>query len=458
MNRQLSSLAQAIGARFVGADAEFLRATIDSRVVAPGDLFFALPGARTDGHRHVDAAADAGASAAVVSRQVDNTLSQLVVVDPAQALTATGRFVRRQFAGTVIGVTGSNGKTTVKQMLGRVLAERSEMHTTHGNLNNELGVPLTLTGLDNQENAVVEMAAGGPGDIAGLAAIVEPDVAIVTNAGRAHLERFGSVDTVARTKGEIYENLAPEGVAVINADDTYAPMWRQQADARRIVTFGLEVGSADVTASAINVTDRNTRFELVTPSGRAAVQLSLPGRHNVSNALAAAAAANALGFTPEEISRGLSSVESVSGRLRVLSEGIGGATIADDSYNANPESLASALEWLAHQPAPRWLVLGDMAELGGDAAALHAAAAETSAQAGVDRIWTVGELSRHTSAAFTGMSAHFDQVDELTAALTTALDSHSTAPTILVKGSRSAGMERVVAAIGPDIPREAATC
>lgn len=458
MTRQLSDLAHAIDARLAGADTEFSGAAIDSRAIAPGALFFALPGAHTDGHRHVDAAADAGAAAAVVSRLQDTDLPQLEVADPARALTATGRFVRRQFTGAVIGVTGSNGKTTVKQMLARVLAERGEVHATHGNLNNELGVPLTLAGLEDQESAVVEMAAGGPGEIAELAGVVEPDVAIVTNAGRAHLERFGSVDAVARTKGALYEHLAADGVAVINADDAYASVWRRRAGARRIVTFGLETGGVDVTANAIVAGDRDIRFELVMPAGRAAVRLPMPGRHNVANALAAAAAAAALGLAPEEISHGLSNVEGASGRLRVLSAGVGGAIVADDSYNANPESLASALDWLAHRPAPRWLVLGDMAELGDDAAALHAAVAERAAEARVEGLWTVGNLSRHTSAVFAGTSAHFDRMDELIAALTAALDSHAAPPTVLVKGSRSAGMERVVAAIGPETSRRAKAC
>lgn len=466
MNRFLSGLARAIGARHIGADGEFWSAAIDSRDMAPNALFFALPGTQTDGHRFVAGAIAAGAAGAVVSVEQPIDAPQLIVDDPAAALRAAGVFVRRQFAGSVIGVTGSNGKTTVKQMLAAVMAEVGPIHATRGNLNNELGVPITLAGLAlldesvDRASAVIEMAAGGPGDIAELGRIVEPDVAVVTNAGRAHLERFGTVAAVAETKGAIYETLASDGVAVINADDAFASLWRDQAGGRNVVTFGLETGVVDVTARRIvaGPDAETTTFELVTPAGSASVQLPLGGRHNVMNALATASVAHALGLLPHQVAAGLADVECVAGRLKCLGIGFGGAEIVDDSYNANPDSLAGALEWLATRPRPRWLVLGDMAELGADGARHHAQAGEDAVHAGVDRLWTVGELSRHAGSAFDGESEHYTQIEALTAALITALRSMSHPPTVLIKGSRSAGMERVVSAVGPAAIGEPSTC
>ncbi len=466
MNRSLSELARAIGARHIGADGEFRAATIDSRDVAPNALFFALPGIQTDGHRFVTDAIAAGAAGVVVSSEQPIPAPQLIVDDPAAALRSAGVFVRRQFVGPVIGVTGSNGKTTVKQMLAAVMAELGPVHATRGNLNNELGVPITLAGLAglidpvDRASAVIEMAAGGPGDIAELGRIVEPDVAVVTNAGRAHLERFGSVAAVAETKGAIYETLAPEGVAVINADDTYVSLWRDQAGGRHGVTFGLDTATADITARRIvaGADAQTTTFELVTPAGTASVQLPLCGRHNVLNALATAGVAHALGLLPHQIAAGLAHVECVAGRLECLGAGVGGAVIVDDSYNANPESLTGALAWLAKRPPPRWLVLGDMAELGAESARHHAEAGKTASRAGVERLWTVGELSRYAGSAFAGESAHYAQIEALTAALITSLESMSRPPTVLIKGSRSAGMERVVAAVGPAAIGGASTC
>ncbi|NNC23723.1 UDP-N-acetylmuramoyl-tripeptide--D-alanyl-D-alanine ligase [Salinisphaera sp. USBA-960] len=460
MSHRLSDLAAAIDARRVGADAEFLGAAIDSRAVVPGHLFFALAGEHTDGHCFVEAAVRAGAAAVVVSAPQPIEAPQLVVDDPVTALRATGAFVRHRFAGVVIGVTGSNGKTTVKQMLGAVMAEAGSVHASSGNLNNELGVPMTLAGLADQASAVIEMAAGGPGDIAELARIVEPDVALVTNAGRAHLERFGTVDAVATTKSAIYEHLGAEGVAVINLDDAYARFWSEQAGSRRVVTFALEADGADITAHDVITADdgQSTHFQLQTPMNAVQINIPLAGRHNVRNALAAAAAAHARGVTPQQIAGGLAAVQGEAGRLRHLVGGVGGAEVVDDSYNANPESLTSALDWLAARSAPRWLVLGDMAELGAEAGDMHAEAGEMAARAGVDHLWTVGELSRRANAAFTGEAAHYDDLNALIAALRVALEDVAQPPTILVKGSRSAGMERVVAAIGPAGVQEASPC
>lgn len=458
MNCRVSELALAIGARHLGPDAVLSGAVIDSRAVEHGALFFALSGDKTDGHQFVDAAVRAGASAVVVAAPQPVDGAQLVVADPEAALRATGAYMRDHFAGSVIGVTGSNGKTTVKQLLAAVMAEAGTVHATCGNLNNELGVPLTLAGLDDQACAVIEMAAAGPGDIAELGRIVRPDVAIVTNAGRAHLARFDSLDAVADTKGAIYDDLVADGIAVINRDDAYARTWIDRVGSRRCVTFAVNDESADIVARDIAIDSAGTRFELVTPSGCATIRLPLTGRHNIANALAAAAAAESLGVSVDQIRSGLAVAESVSGRLRILGGCLGGAVIADDSYNANPDSLNSALAWLAEQPGLRWLVLGDMAELGADENRLHAEAGEAAARFDIDHVWTVGELSEWASSAFAGASAHYQQVDALIDALAAALVNHETAPTVLIKGSRSAGMERVVRAVADDSQCEVVSC
>ncbi|ROO25033.1 UDP-N-acetylmuramoylalanyl-D-glutamate--2,6-diaminopimelate ligase [Salinisphaera orenii MK-B5] len=447
MNGRLSRLAEVLDADLHGADGDFAGASIDTRRLPRGALFFALAGERVDGHDFVAKAASLGAAAAVVAHRVDARLPQLEVADVAAALTRAGAEARARFDGPVVGVTGSNGKTTVKQMLAAILGAAGPVLATEGNLNNHLGVPLTLMRLDGRvERAVIEMGASAPGEIAELAAIARPSVGVITNAGDAHLEGFGSRDGVARGKSELYAALADDGVAVINADDAYTDYWREVAGARRVLTFGREAEAADVRAVDVVMDGRGSRFTLVLPGETVAVTLPLAGAHNVSNALAAAAGAHAVGVAGATIARALAGLEAVGGRLAITA-GRHGVHLVDDSYNANPGSLAAALGWLAQQPAPRWAVLGDMGELGEHAQAAHRDAGAAAREAGIDRLWATGPQSRLSVEAFGDGGAWFADHDALNAALLEALDGEEVPVTILVKGSRSARMDRIADAL-----------
>ncbi len=444
----LGAFAQAVGGRLDGDDGPFAGVCTDTRQLRAGDLFIALSGPNFDGHDFVRRAASLGAAGAVVSRLVNCPLPQLVVEDTLGALQRYATTWRHRFRGPLIGVTGSNGKTTVKELIRSIFSVRGEVLSTHGNLNNHIGVPLTLLGLrPTQKAAVVEMGANHAGEIAALSRIAEPTVGVVTLAGAAHLEGFGSIEGVAHAKGELFRALPGDGIAVINVDDRYADLWRGFASHCRQIGFGLGA-SADVTASDIRPADEGSRFRLQTPGGEAEVALALSGRHNVMNALAAAAVAWGCGIAPRAIAQGLSLASAVDGRLRLL-DGLHGSRLVDDSYNANPTSLRAALEWIAAQPGEAWAVLGDMAELGADAEHLHAECGEYARKLGIDRVFAVGPLSRATVRAFGARGKHADDMEDLMAALHEAL-SDGTAPTVLIKGSRSAGMERVVAALRAD--------
>jgi len=457
MKARLSELAVRIGAELHGADGDFRGASIDTRRVERGNLFFALPGSRVDGHDFVARAASLGAAAAVVDRLVDSPAPQLQVMDVEAALQRAGAASRHDFDGPVIGVTGSNGKTTVKQMLAAILDHAGSVLATEGNLNNHLGVPLTLMRLDeSSQRAVVEMGASSSGEIAMLCDMARPDIAVVTNAGVAHLEGFGSREGVARAKGEIYAGLADDGTAVINADDAYAGLWSEIAGTRSQIRFARREGEGvDVYASHEELAADGSRFTLHTPTGSARVNLKLAGAHNISNALAAAAVAGALNLDADLIARGLAGMAAVGGRM-VVTSARDGARLVDDSYNANPESLAAALGWLAQQPGPRWAVLGDMGELGDYAEQAHIEAGTTARQAGVSRLWLTGPLSRHTAESFGEGARWFTDHDALSEALLSALahdsaeNNHTGPVTVLVKGSRSARMDRVADALRMD--------
>lgn len=449
----LAAMAEICGGRLAGIDAEFSGAVIDSRKCGPGQLFVALPGAQCDGHDFVSAAADAGAAGALVAREVEDRIPQVVVEDVLPALQKYAAAYRQEFAGPVVGITGSNGKTTTKEILAAVLrhvigpemqASKAEVLFTQGNLNNHIGVPLTLLGLrPEHQAAVIEMGANHPGEIALLTAIAKPDIGIVTMAGASHLEGFGSIEGVARAKGELFDGLPETGTAIINADDEYADLWRDLAGARRQLTFGLAT-HADIRADSIRREDGHQQFRLHTPQGEADVALPLSGRHNVVNALAASAAALALDLPVEKIAEGLTHANAVGGRLRVF-DGPGGARIVDDSYNANPTSVKAALDWLSEQPGRRWVVLGDMAELGEGAAGWHRKVGEWLRQAGVQKFLAVGELVAETVESFGEGAEHCSDHEEAVEQLTQALNERSAADvTLLVKGSRSMRMERVV--------------
>ena len=451
MNGRLSDMATLLGANLSGSDSDYAGASIDTRRLARGALFFALPGARVDGHDFVARAASLGAAGAVVTHEVDSPLPQIVVADVEAALQQAGAEARRRFGGAVIGVTGSNGKTTVKQMLAAILREAGSVLATEGNLNNHLGVPLTLMRLNDSINrAVIEMGASHAGEIAMLAEMAQPQVGVVTNAGLAHIEGFGSREGVARAKGEMFSSLPDDGTAVINGDDEFAPLWRELAGSRRQLVFARgKADNVDVFASDEALDAGESRFTLHTPTGAAAVTLPLAGSHNVSNALAAAAAASAIDLDADLIARALGGMSAVSGRMAVTA-GRHGTRIIDDSYNANPGSLAAALGWLAQQDGTRWAALGDMGELGDIAEDAHRNAGLAARDAGIERLWVTGELSRLTAEAFGPGAQWFSTHGELIAALETALSVRRSETTLLIKGSRSARMDRVADALAAE--------
>ena len=440
---RLSEIAVWTGGRLLGADLQVAGVAIDTRRLQPGDLFVAIRGERVDGHDYVREAALRGASAALVTRRVDVDVPQVLVNDTRLALGDLASAVRAQRDVRVVGITGSNGKTTVKTLVASVLSRHGRTHVNAGNYNNELGLPLTLLAMPvDSEYAVLEMGAGKPGDIAYLAAIARPDIGLVNTIAPAHLERMGSLEGVAETKGALYQALPADGVAIINADDAFAGFFEGLAGSRATLHFGLK-GHVDVGATILEQRVDGSRFLLRTPEGVAEVALPLPGRHNVANALAATAIALALDVPLATIAAGLQQVPGVAGRLR--SEAMpGGWTLVDDSYNANPGSVGAAIETLALAAGERWLVLGDMAELGPGARALHEGIGARAKAAGIDRLFAVGPLSVAAAAAFGAHGEHHADKAALAASLARQLHA---GVTCLVKGSRSAGMEQVVSAL-----------
>lgn len=412
----------------------------DSRKVVAGDLFPALQGERFDAHDFVPQVVGK-ASAVLVTHPVAADIPQVVVSDVRVAMGKLAAAWRNCFSQPVIALTGSNGKTTLKEMLTAILSECGVTHATKGNLNNDLGVPLTLYELrpGEHEYAVVEMGANHFGEIDYLTHIVRPDVAVLNNAGAAHLEGFGSVAGVARAKGEIFSGLTADGVAVINADDDYADYWRELNTQHKVITFGLSE-SADVRGVWPGDGSLQIRYD----RQGFAVILPLLGQHNAMNALAASAAVLSLGVSPEAIKSGLEKLKPVPGRLCPL-RGAGGELIIDDTYNANPTSALAALQVLAQQQGKKLLVLGDMGELGIDGMEMHARIGREAAQLGIDAVYGIGELSMAACDAFGAGAVACHDMDELLGSLNTLqLNEHNS---VLIKGSRSARMERVVQAL-----------
>jgi UDP-N-acetylmuramoyl-tripeptide--D-alanyl-D-alanine ligase len=449
MMRDLATLARVTGGMLHGVNASFGRVASDSRSVAGGDLFVALRGERYDAHDFVADVAGRGAAGALVNRLVSVHIAQVVVPEVLAGLTDFSRAWRHDFAGTIVGITGSNGKTTVKEMTGAILAQRGACLVTQGNLNNHIGVPLTLARLAPEHRyGVIEMGANHPGEIAHLASVAAPDVGLVINAGPAHLEGFGGIEGVARAKAELFEALSDNGTAVINADDRFADLWRGLARrAGRRILFGMRA-PADFRAEdvATRLADDRfvTEFVLDCPLGRRCIALNLGGEHNVMNALAAAAAAYAAGAGLEDIERGLASMQPVSGRMQ-LKPALAGARLIDDSYNANPGSVLAGLRSLAAIPGEHWLVLGEMAELGVQSAGLHADIGLVARETGVARLLAVGPETRHAVEAFGPGASWFADVEELVAAVGPALHP---GVTVLIKGSRVNRLERVAVALG----------
>ncbi|MFZ8986489.1 MAG: UDP-N-acetylmuramoyl-tripeptide--D-alanyl-D-alanine ligase [Steroidobacteraceae bacterium] len=447
MTRSLGFLAQACEGRLVGADVPFGAVSIDSRTLAPGDLFVALPGERTDGHRFAASAREAGAAGLLVARELDIDLPQVVVDDTLVALASAAAAWRRQFSLPLAGVAGSNGKTTTKEMLASILSRMGPTLATQGNLNNHIGVPLTLFRLEaGHRAAVIEMGANRPGEVAFLTGLAQPTVGLVTNAGAEHLEGFGSLEGAARAEGELFAGLDLHATAIINADDEFAPLWREMSQAGSAVSFGLSA-SADFRAldpvSAIEDGEWVTRFTLSTPAGATPIRLRLTGRHNVVNAAGAAAAAWACGADLLEIGLGLAAVAPVRGRLQLRSSRVG-AWIIDDSYNANPSSAAAGLDVLAAAEGERWLVLGEMAELGEQSIASHVEVGRVARERGVTRLFATGPTTLHTVEAFGAGGRWFPDLDTLAAEVDATLHA---GVTLLIKGSRVNRLERLVEAL-----------
>ncbi len=449
---KLHAAARAIGASAMGPDVEFTRVETDSRKLAPGCLFVALKGERFDGHDFVTQALKQGAAAVMLqARQgqplapLPETATALLVDDTRLALGRLAAWHRSQMPARVAAITGSNGKTTVKEMLAAICQAQvgeAGVLATRGNLNNDIGMPLTLLGLTPAHRyAVIEMGMNHPGELDYLTHLARPDVALVNNALRAHLAGLGSVEAVARAKGEIYAGLAADGIAIFNADDVHAGLWRSLNQGRACLAFGthpqadvriLENGQADPAAGF--------RLSLDTPRGRIETRLQVPGAHNRSNAAAAAAAALGLGLPAEAIARGLAAYAGTRGRLQ-FHVCPGGTRLIDDSYNANPDSVLAAIGVLAQQPGRRILVLGDMGELGPEAAALHREVGEKARTAGIDKLLGLGDMTRHSVQGFGPGGRHFTQRQALLAALEDELGPQLS---VLVKGSRFMAMEQVV--------------
>jgi UDP-N-acetylmuramoyl-tripeptide--D-alanyl-D-alanine ligase len=418
----------------------------DTRTLRAGDLFVALKGERFDAHDYLAQAKSAGAVAALAERGLAEAgLPGLQVDDSRRALGDLAAAWRRRFELPLVAVAGSNGKTTVTQMTAAILRAwlADAAFATEGNFNNDIGVPLTLLRLGpGHRAAVIELGMNHVGEIARLAQIAAPTVALVNNAQREHQEFMHSVEAVARENGAAIEALGAQGIAVFPADDAHASVWQQQAGERRVITFALQA-RADVEAE-VGVEDGAWLLTVYTPIGSTVVKLALAGLHNVKNALAATAAAVAAGCPLKAIARGLSAFEPVKGRSQVKRFVAAGreATLIDDTYNANPDSVRAAIDVLASMPGPRWLVLGDMGEVGERGPEFHAEVGQYAASKGIDALWTAGTLSTHASAVFHA-ARHFDDV----ATLLAALPQMPAAASVVVKGSRFMKMEQVVAAL-----------
>jgi len=445
MKRTLSDFAAVCGGILKGPDRTFTGVSSDTRTIVRGEMFVALRGPRFNANEFLAAADTAGAAGALVDSAHESPLSQIVVADTQAALEHVSQAWRNQFCVPLVGVAGSNGKTTAKEMTATILSKAGSCLATRGNLNNHIGVPLMILRLEETDRfAVVEMGANRAGEVAALVRIARPTVGMITNAGAEHLEGFGSLEGVARAEGEMVAGLAPDATAVINADDEFAPLWRSMTQAR-VVTFGVQK-PADFAASDIRTTVGAdgfvTRFVLTSPAGRAAIALNMGGRHNVSNALAAAAAATAAGATLQHVIAGLSAVRAVAGRLQ-FKKAASGAWLIDDSYNANPSSMRAGIDVLAELEGRRWLVIGDMAELGEFSDSAHAEVGAYARERGIERVYATGPMSARAVESFGAGAQWFADSKSLAEALALA----SPEVRMLIKGSRVNRLERVVEAL-----------
>ena len=442
---RLTDAAIRFGGTLLNPDCEFDSVAIDSRNIAEGDLFVALIGERLDGHEFLSDVADKASGLVVSKADTSLPLPQWVVEDTTVALGQLAQLQREAFSGKVIAVTGSTGKTSVKDLISSILSGLGSVHATKGNFNNHIGMPLTLLAMDQDRDfAVIEMGASASSEISYLCSIAKPQISLVNNVQSAHLEGFGSVEGIAAAKGEIYSGLDAAGTAILNLDERWVTEWLELIGERDCITFSVDDDCADLSASDIELMESGCcRFTLHmftdTSVESQVVNLAIPGRHSVSNALAAAACAVAAGATIEQIVSGLETSQSPARRLQIKALAQGGQII-DDSYNASPESVRAAIDVLASRPGRRVLVLGDMAELGADAEQLHLEVGDYALSAGIDQLYTLGNLSAAASRAFKG--EHFTDLDSLKAPLFDEIERSDL--TLLIKGSRSSKMDLVV--------------
>lgn len=439
----LSDCQSYLDGELFGDDVQLSGFSIDTRTLQPGDLYIAIKGDRFDGHEYCRAAEEKGASGLLVHTPIDSGLPQLKVDDTRIGLGLLAKMWAEQFQVPTVAVTGSNGKTTVKEMVAAILGQLGPVLSTEGNYNNDIGVPLTLLRLRNHHQyAVIEIGANHVGEVAMLSRLVQPDVALVNNVGEAHLEGFGSIEAIAQAKSEIYQGLSSDGWAVINADDKFADDMRAAAAHCHQREFGSDEQSA-VRLLPEPQLQINTGEKTLSP------RFALLGRHNRLNAVAATAVAQCMDVQPVAIMSGLAQILPVAGRLQTK-HGYNGSTIIDDTYNANPTSVRAAIDVLIEQSGTRVLVLGDLAELGADEQELHAQLGEYAKAAGVDKLLTLGNLSQHASNAFAG-AQHFEHSAQLVADLRALMNSDIT---VLVKGSRGSRMELIVNPLVESSPRK----
>ena len=450
----LQQINDIVSGELTGADVSINKISIDTRSLQVGDLYLAIKGDKFDGNDFVEQAEKSGAAAVLLERSVETQLPKIIVPDTRLALAKIAGAVRSKLALPVCAITGSNGKTTVKEMVAAILSVNARVLSTQGNFNNDIGVPLTLLRLENQHDfAVIEMGANHPGEIAYTGQFVRPDISIITNVGAAHLEGFGTTEGIARAKSEIIQSLALYGTAVLNVDDPFFPFWLEVAGSNReIISFGFSA-TANVTASEITSRiEQNqfvTKFNLVTNKDKTPVSLFLAGQHNVLNALAAASACLSLGISLEQIQQGLGTMKPVTGRLEPLVSGKGNIII-NDTYNANPSSLEVALEVLQNCPGESWVILGAFGELGPESQKIHADLGQLIKSRNVVRLLAVGSDAECTVGAFGKGASFFSTQNEL---IETLLGEMSGNETLLIKGSRAQKMEKVTEAL---LAREAA--
>ena len=445
----LSEAAKTLGSTLTGEDVVFSGCSTDSRTIEEGNLFIALKGEYFDGHQYISVAEKNGASSLIVDSEVVHTKPFIRVEDTRKAMGLLAKSWREKITIPLIAITGSNGKTTVKEMVTSILSTVSNVHATSGNLNNDIGVPKTLFGLNKKHNyAVIEMGANHLGEIEWLSKISSPNIAVITQCAPAHLEGFKNVESIAKAKAEIFSGLQTSGTAIINTDDVYFDFWKNSCKEINKLTFGIKTKNADVRAENIKLSmdDLLINFTLISTHGSVEICLPMLGEHNVMNALAATSCCLSLDISLQSIKDGLENIKSIKGRLEIKT-GKKHVRIIDDTYNANPTSLDAAIETLCGFNGLHYIVLGDMGELGDKAKQFHRDVGELAKRKNVDGLFTIGKLSINASNDFGTGAFHFDSYEALEKALIKSLDEDST---ILIKGSRAMKMERIVNALMRD--------